>query len=257
MVKLFKLIVNVIFVIIIAVLFIYFIMRVTNKVEIYNVKTGSMEDRIHVGDYILIYRKNNYQVGDVVTFIRSEGFITHRIIKMEGNKVTTKGDANNTIDEPVSRDNILGKVIIVGGILNVIINYKYAFVGILLSLYLFSCYLGDGEKEECDTSKDDDKTEKVKTDDKDENNETNKENMDNKKEEVKEENNENKTPDEEIKDGSSNNKEENEIEELKEEKQSEESNTTDEKLENNEVDENKSDTSEIVEEVPSKKKEER
>ena len=155
MVKIFKLCVNVLFITVIAILLIYFVLRVTNKVEIYNVKTGSMEDKIHVGDYILIFRKKNYQVGDVVTFIRSEGFITHRIIKMEGNRVTTKGDANNAIDEDISKDNIIGKVIIVGGILNIIINYKYAFAGILLSLYRFSCYLGDGEEEEKEKSSND------------------------------------------------------------------------------------------------------
>ena len=147
MIKIFKLISNIIFITIIVVLLGYFIMRVTNKVEIYNVKTGSMEDKIHVGDYILIVRKKEYQVGDVVTFIRNEGFITHRIVKMEGNRVTTKGDANNTIDEDIPKDNILGKVIIVGGLLNIIINYKFIIAGFLLSLYLISCYIGDGKDE--------------------------------------------------------------------------------------------------------------
>lgn len=147
MIKVLKNIINVIFIAVIVILIIYFILRVTNKVEIYSVKTGSMEDKIHVGDYILIYRKDNYEVGNVVTFIRNDGFITHRIISMEGNMVITKGDANNTIDEAIPKDNILGKVIMIGGILNVVIKYKYALVGFLLSLYLISCYIGNDKEE--------------------------------------------------------------------------------------------------------------
>ncbi len=162
MVKVFRWIVNALFITFISILLVYFVFRVTNKVEIYSVKTGSMEDKIHVGDYILIYRKKDYKVGDVVTFIRNEGFITHRIIKMDGGKVTTKGDANNTVDEDIPVSNILGKVILVGGILNVIINYKYAFVGILMSLYLLSCYFGDGSEDNSKEKMEDEKNNDVK-----------------------------------------------------------------------------------------------
>ena len=147
MTKVFKLITDILFIIVIVILFGYFVLRITNKVEIYNVKTGSMEEKIHVGDYILIFRKSNYEVGDVVTYTSNNGFITHRIIKKEGNKVTTKGDANNTEDETINASIILGKVILSGGFLNIIINYKYTIVGLLLSLYLFSSYFA-GKKEE-------------------------------------------------------------------------------------------------------------
>lgn len=140
MAKIVKLIANIIFIIIILLLATYFVFRVTGKVEIYVVKTGSMEEKIHVGDYILIYRKSSYNVGDVVTFTSNDGFITHRIIKKDGSKIITKGDANNTEDSEIVESNIVGKVILSGGILNFIINYKYVIVCILLSLYLFSCY---------------------------------------------------------------------------------------------------------------------
>lgn len=157
MVKVFKGIVNFIFIVAIIVLIGYFLLRITNKVEIYTVKTGSMEDKIHVGDYILIYRKSSYNVGDVVTFTTDGGYVTHRIIKKEGRTITTKGDANNTVDDVIKESIIVGKVIMSGGILNIIVDYKFAFAGILLSLYLISCYIGDGEdtKEEEDSSKGD------------------------------------------------------------------------------------------------------
>ena len=147
MTKIFKFVANLLLIAVIVVLSAYFLLRVTNKIEIYNVKTGSMEAKIHIGDYILIYKKNNYNVGDVVTYTSNNGFITHRIIKKDGDKVVTKGDANNTEDETINVKIIVGKVIISGGILNVVIKYKYVLSGIVLSLYLFSCYFESSKEE--------------------------------------------------------------------------------------------------------------
>ena len=153
--KIFKLFVNAIFMIVIILLSAYFLLRVSDKIEIYNVKTGSMEEKIHVGDYILIYRKKNYEVGEVVTYTSNNGFITHRIIRKENGKVITKGDANNTEDNEILESTIVGKVIISGGILNVIINFKYIIVCVLLSLYLFSCYFDKEKKDETEIKLDD------------------------------------------------------------------------------------------------------
>ncbi|MBR1679848.1 MAG: signal peptidase I [Bacilli bacterium] len=138
---------DIIFIAIIVILLGYFALRVTNKVEIYNVKTGSMEAKIHVGDYILILKKSRYDIGDVITFASNNSYVTHRIVRINGDKITTKGDANNTEDETISSSSIVGKVILSGGILNIIINYKYALAGIVLSLYLLSCYFESRKKE--------------------------------------------------------------------------------------------------------------
>ena len=141
MVKILKAILNVFYVIIIILLIGYFTLRVTDKVEIYVVKTGSMEEKIHVGDYILIFRKNSYNVGDVVTYTSNDGFITHRIVKKDGSKITTKGDANNTEDNDIVESNIVGKVIISGGILNIIINYKYFYRQIIMFYCHIYCWI--------------------------------------------------------------------------------------------------------------------
>ena len=150
MVKIYKIFVNTLFILIIAVLGIYVFFRFTNKVEIYSVKTGSMEDNIHVGDYVLIYRKNNYNVGDVVTYKKNNYFITHRIIRKDNNQIVTKGDANNTEDETIDISDIVGKVIISGGILNIIVNYKFAIAAMFVALYLISCYFGDTKEDNID-----------------------------------------------------------------------------------------------------------
>ena len=103
-------------------------MSITNKTIIYEVETGSMEDGIHAGDYILVLKKKEYKLGDVVTYKIDGGFITHRIVEKNGDVIITKGDANNIEDEEITVDNIVGKVVYIGGLLNVAINFKYAFI---------------------------------------------------------------------------------------------------------------------------------
>ena len=138
--KIFKIAFDIIFIFFIIILCLYFILRILGIVKIYEVKTGSMEDEIHVGDYILIIKKNNYKVGDIVTYTKEDYYVTHRIVEKNGNKVITKGDANNVADEEISVSNIVGKVIYHGGILNFFIEFKYIIAGGLLCLYLLSIF---------------------------------------------------------------------------------------------------------------------
>ena len=138
--KIVKIAFDIIFIFLIIILCLYFILRILGIVKIYEVKTGSMEDEIHVGDYILIIKKNNYKVGDIVTYTKEDYYVTHRIVEKNGNKVITKGDANNVADEEISVSNIVGKVIYYGGILNFFIDFKYIIAGGLLCLYLLSIF---------------------------------------------------------------------------------------------------------------------
>ena len=138
--KIFKIAFDIIFIFLIIILCLYFILRILGIVKIYEVKTGSMEDEIHVGDYILIIKKNNYKVGDIVTYTKEDYYVTHRIVEKNGNKVITKGDANNVVDEEITTSDIVGKVIYHGGILNFFIDFKYIIAGGLLCLYLLSIF---------------------------------------------------------------------------------------------------------------------
>ena len=138
--KIFKIAFDIIFIFLIIILCLYFILRILGIVKIYEVKTGSMEDEIHVGDYILIIKKNNYKVGDIVTYTKEDYYVTHRIVEKNGNKVITKGDANNVVDEEINVSDIVGKVIYHGGILNFFIEFKYIIAGGLLCLYLLSIF---------------------------------------------------------------------------------------------------------------------
>ena len=145
--KFIKALSNFVLVLTIIILSLYFILRLANVIRIYNVETGSMENQIHAGDYILLFKKNNYYVGDIITYRVKEYFITHRIVRIENDIITTKGDANNAVDSEFNKSQVEGKVIYWGGILNFVINYKFVIIAFLIGMYLLSCYFGDDEED--------------------------------------------------------------------------------------------------------------
>ena len=77
----------------------------------FEVLSGSMRDEINIGDIVIIKLASGYDVGDVITYKSNNNFITHRIVEIRENKIITKGDANNVVDEPIYRNQVVGKVV--------------------------------------------------------------------------------------------------------------------------------------------------
>lgn len=75
------------------------------------VLSGSMEDRLSVDDLVIIKATDDYAVNDIVVYQDGGSLVIHRIIEMDGDSVTTKGDANNTADEPIDKSQIKGVLI--------------------------------------------------------------------------------------------------------------------------------------------------
>ena len=74
----------------------------------------SMSPLIKNGDRVRIVKTYHLSVGKVVLFY-TEGlfgkidYIVHRIVKIEREKIWTKGDNNTQADEYICEDNILGE----------------------------------------------------------------------------------------------------------------------------------------------------
>ncbi len=80
--------------------------------SIFQVKTGSMSKTLEIEDIIIVKLTKDVEKNDIVTFMPEEKtIITHRIVKMEENEIITKGDANNIEDNPITTENIIGKVV--------------------------------------------------------------------------------------------------------------------------------------------------
>lgn len=75
------------------------------------VLSGSMEPVIMTNELIIVEAREHYEVGDIVVYQTGGILVVHRIVDMDGQMVTTRGEANNMDDEPVELIQIKGKVI--------------------------------------------------------------------------------------------------------------------------------------------------
>ena len=74
------------------------------------VLTGSMEPEIMVDDLIIVAEGDGYELGEVVVYQSGSILVVHRIVEIDGDMVTTKGDANNAPDAPIPSAQIKGRV---------------------------------------------------------------------------------------------------------------------------------------------------
>ena len=76
----------------------------------------SMYPALNRGDLILVKEVTleEIQGGTVVVFRHKGGLAVHRVVKIEGETITTKGDANPKEDNPITYDDIVGRVPTIG-----------------------------------------------------------------------------------------------------------------------------------------------
>ncbi len=78
------------------------------------VASGSMSGSIEVDDIIFVHITKDVKDNDIITFLDEDGnLITHRLVNKNGDKYITKGDVNNVSDDPITKDQIIGKVALV------------------------------------------------------------------------------------------------------------------------------------------------
>ncbi len=75
------------------------------------VLSGSMDPEFSKGDLIVVNETDTYEVNDIVVFQDGNSLVVHRIINIDGETITTKGDANKSADEPINVSAIKGKVL--------------------------------------------------------------------------------------------------------------------------------------------------
>jgi len=75
------------------------------------VMTGSMEPNLPTDSLIFVNKTNDYKEGDIVVIQDYYNLVVHRIVFIDEDIVITKGDANNSEDEPMPLSSIRGKVV--------------------------------------------------------------------------------------------------------------------------------------------------
>ena len=116
------------------------------NIELYTVISESMSPRLKINDIVIVkkgYEIESYKKGNIITFIRDNEVITHRIDRVISADMRpafiTKGDNNKVEDEEIVKyENIIGKVVLtmpkVGALVNLLKN-KLFFVSILCLLF--------------------------------------------------------------------------------------------------------------------------
>jgi len=116
--------------------------NISKGVRSFLVQSGSMEPSIMTGDIVLINSQPQYSKNDVITFKDTQNrVITHRIVNIENDKISTKGDANRTSDpETINSKMILGKVIFVIPKIGFLVNFSKTLPGVIL-LIIIPCLI--------------------------------------------------------------------------------------------------------------------
>ena len=124
--------------------------------RIFEVGSGSMEPILSVNDLIIIKQEDTYKEKDIVTFKSGKNYITHRIISINGDEIVTQGDSNNTSDNPITKEDIIGKFVYLLKI-NGFVAYLFSvtkfwilifLIGILITFWLPDRYKQKKRKEE-------------------------------------------------------------------------------------------------------------
>ena len=82
-------------------------------IQPYVVLSGSMEPAIRTGGIVFTdTNKADPEPDDIITFEVNDGsLVTHRVVRVDDESIVTKGDANETEDSAIHKDQVIGTVI--------------------------------------------------------------------------------------------------------------------------------------------------
>lgn len=116
------------------------------------VLSGSMEPEILTDDLVFVKKPGELHVGDVVLYNTGKSNVLHRITKIDGDVLTTKGDANNTEDQPFSKSAVLGvyvgKIPSGGKIIRFVTNPPFVMAVVFLLMVVAFTWMFVEEKKE-------------------------------------------------------------------------------------------------------------
>lgn len=107
----------------------------------FEVETGSMEDAINIGDWIIVKSGSKFKLNDIVTYEQDGEFITHRIVEVHNNTYVTRGDANNSKDDPINKKQVIGRVVKIlphFGIFRKTLFNPVVLMALIVTIYLIS-----------------------------------------------------------------------------------------------------------------------
>ena len=164
--RIYEKIINIIFDILIVIFGIILLISIYNNVQIkilgneyssffgyttFEVQTGSMADTINPGDWMVVKTTKNIKLDDIITYSQEGEFITHRVVEVYKDTYVTKGDANNSKDDAIYKEQIVGRVekILPGlGIIRKTFFNPLVLITLIITLYTISYLLRSAIKKD-------------------------------------------------------------------------------------------------------------
>lgn len=81
--------------------------------SVFSAETGSMMPTMEKGDIVIIKIGDEIKENDIITYKSGNALITHRVIEINGDKIIAKGDNNNAEDEPINKEQVIGKSVFI------------------------------------------------------------------------------------------------------------------------------------------------
>lgn len=132
--------------------------------RILEVASGSMQPTLDLNDVLLVkVNEKDLKQDDIIAYKTEESIITHRIVMINNDDLIVKGDANNTVDSPIKKDQVIGKVVKVFphlGIWKKVLTEPKILALIFFTLLMFDAALSYNGK---DKKKSDLKVKKIKS----------------------------------------------------------------------------------------------
>ena len=81
--------------------------------SVFSTETGSMSPTMEKGDIVIIKIGDEIKENDIITYQKENVLVTHRIVNINGDTIIAKGDFNNTYDEPIKKDEVIGRTVFI------------------------------------------------------------------------------------------------------------------------------------------------
>ena len=125
--------------------------------RVLEVASGSMQPTLDLNDVLLVkVNEQDLKVNDIIAYKTEDSIVTHRIIMIDNDNLIVKGDANNTVDSPIKRDQVIGKIVKVFphlGIWKKVLTEPKILILIFFTLLLFDAALSYNGKEKKEDKK--------------------------------------------------------------------------------------------------------
>ncbi|MBQ1167491.1 MAG: signal peptidase I [Bacteroidales bacterium] len=125
------------------------------------VLSGSMEPTLSVNDLVIVQTADTYAVGDVVVYQSGSSLVIHRIVRVEDKYVVTRGDANNTEDDPVALSAVKGRMVFAIPFLGLPVRLLQSTLGTVLVIVLIAALMSMSWRKE--RAEDDRKLDEIKS----------------------------------------------------------------------------------------------